>query len=237
MNELTEQELIRRLKDTEDGFVERKTVGDTNDCLKTVVAFANSTPVGFPAVLFVGVRDNGEVENTDTDFDQLQKNLSKKLASAYPPVYTTTKILRAGDREFMAIVVPGSEGRPHFAGQAYIRDGSQSLVASQQQFEKLIALRSGKPYEILKWKGKGVTLTQIARTHMLHGSTQWSYAKHMLVNVADCNLHYVTLGSVHDITQFVSYPLSIIELNYDDPRRRLELRLLDGSLPSWPVSI
>jgi hypothetical protein len=237
MSELTDQELIRRLKDTEDSFVERKTVSDTKDCLKTVVAFANSTPVGYPAVLFVGVRNNGEVENTKADFDELQKKLSKSFATAYPPVYTTTKILKTDGREFMAVVVPGSGDRPHFAGQAYIRNGSQSIVASRQQFEMLIALRNGKPYEILKWKGKGVTLTEIARTHMLHGSTQWSFAKHMLVNVADCNLHYVTLASVRDTTQSVSYPMSIIELNYDDPRKRLELRLMDGPLPPWPASI
>jgi hypothetical protein len=51
---LTDEELLLRLRSFEDAFVERKTKGDHIDWVKTIVAFANSTPVGFPAVLFIG---------------------------------------------------------------------------------------------------------------------------------------------------------------------------------------
>lgn len=37
-------------------------VKDDKDWKKTAVAFANSVPVGLPAVLYIGVRDNGEIE-------------------------------------------------------------------------------------------------------------------------------------------------------------------------------
>lgn len=237
MLELSDQDLISRLKDTEDSFVERKTVNDRPDCLKTVVAFANTAPVGYPAILFVGVRDDGEIEDNETDFDRFQKNLSDDIAKAYPSIYTAMRVLKQDGRQFLAVLIPGSENRPHFAGPAYVRDGAKSIVASREQFERVISQRSGKTYEILKWRGKGVTLTQIPREHMLHGSTQWAYEKQMLVNVHDCNLHYVTLGGPTDPRHVISYPLSLIELNYDNPKERLELRLLEGTLPPWPVSI
>jgi predicted HTH transcriptional regulator len=54
--ELTDQDILVRLAAFEDSFVERKTTNDIGDCLKTVVAFANTAPVGYPAILFVGIR-------------------------------------------------------------------------------------------------------------------------------------------------------------------------------------
>ena len=40
----TEQDLLRLLHSEETTFVERKTVGDTRDIAKTIVAFANTLP-------------------------------------------------------------------------------------------------------------------------------------------------------------------------------------------------
>jgi predicted HTH transcriptional regulator len=65
---LTDAELIARLTMTEDSFVERKSQTDRAGWLKTVVAFANSTPIGLPAVLFIGVSDDGVVSaNVDVE--------------------------------------------------------------------------------------------------------------------------------------------------------------------------
>jgi predicted HTH transcriptional regulator len=62
MVELSDADLLSKLKNCEDAFVERKTAADNKDWLKTVVAFANSTPIGYPAVLFIGVKDEGTIE-------------------------------------------------------------------------------------------------------------------------------------------------------------------------------
>ena len=62
----------------EDHMVERKTVADMNDALKTVVAFANSAPIGYPCVLYIGVRDDGSFETKFQDFDKLQKQLEEQ---------------------------------------------------------------------------------------------------------------------------------------------------------------
>ncbi|HEY4843590.1 MAG TPA: hypothetical protein VIH78_16595 [Terriglobales bacterium] len=49
--DLTEADLPARMKNFEDHLVERKTVRDEKAWKKTAVAFANSVPVGLPAVL------------------------------------------------------------------------------------------------------------------------------------------------------------------------------------------
>jgi len=232
MIEITDRDLLLQLTNKEDGFVERKTVSDLGDSLKTVVAFANTVPIGHSAVLFVGVRDDGEPEGTISDLDKIQQRLSKRIADAYPTIYVTTRVLNKDGKQFLAVIVPGSTGRPHFAGQAYIRDGAKSVVASDAQFDRLVAERSAKTYEILKSKGKVVTFTQPLREYMLTGSTQWTQSKHIEAIVCDCNSHYVILANAHQGNQYVSYPLGIIELNYDTHHKRLELRLLEGPLPS-----
>jgi Schlafen, AlbA_2 len=231
MIQLTEQDILLRLSNTEDSFVERKTVNDTGDCLKTVVAFANTVPIGYPAILFVGVRNNGEPEEI-SDLDKLQRKLSAKIEEAYPLIYTTTHVLAKDGKRFLAVIVPGSEGRPHFAGQAYIRDGSKSIPASEIQFNRLIAERLSKTYEILRWKGKSVTLTQPLREHMVNATTNWVQPKHVQAVVLDCTQHYVTLTNL-GANNWVSHPLTLIELSYDNGRKRLELRLLKGPIPNW----
>ena len=61
---MTREELIARLHDEEDNYVERKLAGAANaeEIRKTVVAFANSTPVEREALLFIGVADGGRVD-------------------------------------------------------------------------------------------------------------------------------------------------------------------------------
>jgi predicted HTH transcriptional regulator len=58
--DLNETDLLSRMRNFEDHMVERKTVKDEKDWKRTAVAFANSAPIGYPAVLYIGVRDNGD---------------------------------------------------------------------------------------------------------------------------------------------------------------------------------
>jgi hypothetical protein len=57
MIDLSDGDILSRLTTFEDAFVERRSTGNTRDLLKTGVAFANSTPVGYPPILFYGVTD------------------------------------------------------------------------------------------------------------------------------------------------------------------------------------
>ncbi len=181
---LSDADLLARLKNFEDHFVERKTAGDKRDWVKTAVAFANSAPDGYPCVLYIGVKDSGEIEVPQTDLDSLQKTFNQAIKSCYPPIPYLTKIVTDGERQALAILVLGSELRPHFAGLAYVRKGSEIHNASEQQFDELIAKRNSKAARILQWKGKNITVfVRSADAEVL-----WSNS----TTLVDCNQFYVT---------------------------------------------
>jgi predicted HTH transcriptional regulator len=156
--QMSDADLLARLRNCEDQFVERKTVGDLKDCLKTVFAFAKSAPIGMPCVLYVGVKDDGQFEDRRHDFDCVQKSLNRLLQNIYPRAAYFPKLRRDQNGFALAVIVPGSELRPHFSGPSYIRVGSESIEASQREFDALIAMRSGKVYRLAQQLGKQVSV-------------------------------------------------------------------------------
>jgi len=220
--EMSDADLLARLRDAEDHFVERKTVSDLNDCAKTVVAFANSAPVGWPCVLYVGVRDDGRFEEREIDFDSIQKSINKKLGDIYPRVAYFPKIISDGTKRALAIIVPGSLLRPHFAGPSYIRVGSESKVASEQQYDNLIAQRNSKVYRISKYIDKPVSV----EIKWERGNRTFSRGTRNDMKVMECNESWVTLTTL-DGTSKEAYPLNDIELSYDydHGKNRLKIHL------------
>jgi hypothetical protein len=218
---LTDKDILLRLHDLEDSFVERKTEGDSGDWLKTVVAFANSTPIGYPAILFIGVRNDGILQGLGNP-DSVQRSLSSKIAQCFPIPYIFSRALELDGKSFLAVVVPGSENRPHFAGPAFVRDGSKTVSASQEQFARLIAQRNSAAYEILKWQGKSVSIwypSQNRSGTSYHPSTGYKTEG----TVKDCNQFYVTIeGSAFG--DAVSFGLEAFEIGFDHKNDRLELR-------------
>jgi hypothetical protein len=226
MINLTDQDILLRIDAFEDAFVERKTANDSKDWLKTVVAFANSTPIGDPAILFIGVRDNGDIEGT-ANLDSLQRTLSEKLGLAYPPIYYLPKVLQRDGKQFLAVIVPGSEDRPHFAGPAYTREGSKTVISSEKQFDVLVSERNSKVREILKWKGKVITIRSSMTKNLDVVFILGTTGGKLIGTVTECNQFYVTVESPDGAKGFVSFPLRITEINFDNHAGRLELRLLD----------
>jgi predicted HTH transcriptional regulator len=108
MTDLTDEEIVSRLTNFEDNFVERKSTGDSKDWLKTAVAFANSVPIGYPAVLFVGVKNDGTVEG-NANLDTVQQTFSRTLNEAYPPIYYTTRILVSLDKKQFLVSGDGAD--------------------------------------------------------------------------------------------------------------------------------
>jgi predicted HTH transcriptional regulator len=207
---MNETELRARLYDKEDGWTERKSKGvSTEDIRKTIIAFANSLPDGQGAVLFIGISDKtGEVEGVDNT-DALQKNVRRAAEEkTYPPIHIghNCKVLHESGKSIVAVIVEASHNRPHFAGPAYVRVGSESIEASESQFEQLIATRTSVARRILEAKRKDETfLVQEARRHYHHGRTQ--------CRVESCDAHFanfraVTEGWLH------SAPLSQITVSY-----------------------
>ena len=215
----TELDLLRLLHSTEHTFVERKTVGDTRDLVKTVVAFANTLPNGQEGVLFVGATDAGEIEVHSSSLDKIQMNLADKLQNIYPPVYFTTKTVQESGKECLAVIVPGSPSRPHFAGQLFVRDGSRTVVASAERHESMLAARTAKAYELQKWEGKLVTVRTLTRQSGMAYVIIETKGQGCLVAA---NQFYLTVDMGN---RTLSHPLKRVEISYDHVAQRLELEL------------
>jgi hypothetical protein len=220
--ELSDADVLARLTNTEDSTVERKTASDYRDCLKTAVAFSNSLAVGDPGIIFVGVGNNGAVLD-NSNLDSLQMKISGELNKVFPPIFPQMKVMNKQGKEFLAVIVRGSENRPHFAGPSYVRDGSQTREASEQQFERLIAERNSKAREILLWKDQIVTVRFDVPDNrgiefFLGGG--WKQA----CRIVDCNQHYFT-ASVESTTKTLAHPLERLGISFDHNNDRLELIL------------
>jgi len=218
--ELSDQDILLRLTNTEDSTVERKTANDYRDCLKTAVAFSNSLPVDDPGIICVGVRDNGTVED-NINLESLQNKVSAEIRKVYPAIYPQMKALKdARGKDFLAVIVRGSLERPHFSGPSYVRDGEQTKEASESQFTRLIAERTSKVREILKWRGKPITFLVLSSgsRHLSTGSTSVQI-------VVDCNQFFVTLRS-GAAQGDQSFSLSDIDIMHDYQVGCLMLRLL-----------
>ena len=143
---LSESEIRRRLCKGEDQFVERKRGVQSDETRKTLVAFANSVPEGEHAILFLGIDDKGNFTGV-TGTDSIQKtirNIAKN--DCYPPIKCTSVVLQESGKTVVAVVVESSKDKPHFAGPAYVRSGSESVKASPELYEDLdcVSQRQGQ---------------------------------------------------------------------------------------------
>lgn len=204
----TEDELLRRLTNHEDNLVERKPDGANGGALRrTLVAFANTVRDGEEAVLFIGVADRDGavlgVENTDA----MQKYVNRAAMDCFPPIRVDQRALEKDGKQFVAVIVRRSEHRPHFAGQAYIRKGSESVAASQEAVNELVDRRHSKARLLLDWKGKVVTRT------FPDGRVREAI-------IVDCNAHFVRINGLNS-GEVVNRPLESVSLAWDDRLDRL----------------
>ena len=103
-----------------------------------------------------------------------------------------------------------------------MRVGSETNAASEPQFDNLIAERQAKPYEILKWKGKQVTVAfmNTGRRAVMIGPIETTD----FLTVIDCNPFYVTLQKV--LSQQVCIPLNRVNISFDTGKDRLMLEVV-----------
>lgn len=157
--------------------------------------------------------------------ESLERKVSEELNRIYPPIYPQMKVMTKDKREFLAVIVRGSENRPHFAGQAFVRDGMRSVPSSERQFESLIAERNSKVREIRKWLGRGVTVeSPLAKNPYSAHVLGTSFGK-MTGTIVECNQFYVTLESIHKKGSLISFPLGQVEISFDHQSTCLALRL------------
>ena len=215
------EELVARLKDHEDNFIERKTEGaGTSEFRKTIVAFANSVPEGRTAILYIGVEDRGRVTGVNNT-DKLQKTIRSICdTDCYPPVRFTSEVVAVDGKNILAVIVGPTDKRPHFSGPAFVRKGSESVNASDEMFEELLTMRLSKPGQLLRLRGQAITV--IAKQKEL-GSTQHisdsMYRARHECQIEECTSVYVRL---YDIGQSrkLSEPLENVTISYDEERHR-----------------
>jgi predicted HTH transcriptional regulator len=214
----THADLLRRMRNTEDSFTERKSINDARDWVKTIVAFSNSVPLGHAGILYIGVRDNGEPEGK-TNFDSIQKTLGEKAKDIYPAPFYTPTIIQAEGKEVLAVVIPGSPNRPHFAGPSYIRDGSVTRLASERQFNDLVAERENMAYELRRWVGKDITLDSMRVEHI---HSMGHVASSIQSKLLDANQFYVIFSQSNTEA---AVPLQRIALSFDPENKRLRIEV------------
>jgi predicted HTH transcriptional regulator len=225
---LTDEDIYSRLMNVEDATVERKTAGDYRDVTKAAVAFANSLPLGEAAIIYVGVYDHGEIENTPKGgMESLLKKVSGELNNIYPPILTQLVVREKGDRHFIAVIVTGSENTPHSAGKSYIREGSKTVEASENEFSVLIDRRAGKTNEILKWREKLIKIDMLDVEENIRRSGRVRITFYRVVHT--CNQFFVTLKEGHDRPdrprKLESFPLKRVEISHDDEKDTLSLEI------------
>lgn len=214
-------ELINRLRNEEDNFVERKP-GNTNrrEIRKTVVAFANSMPEGRTGVLFIGIRNDGIIEGISTP-DKLQKTVREVCEQeCYPPIQFSAEVLSTPEGNVLAVVIPESLNKPHFSGPAFVRRGSESVAASPEVFDELVNSRNSKCAAILKLKGQIITATSLQhRLGEAKRMSSTSYRERAKCRVEGADTQTVRLKDL-DHDRMVSEPLDHVLVSYDEDNHR-----------------
>jgi hypothetical protein len=119
------------------------------------------------------------------------------------------------------VIFPHSKKRPHFAGPAYVRVGSESIPATEQKFNELIARRNSKASKLLDHKNELVTVMNSTRINgQIHESHWGSFAR-----IYDCDDSAVTLATGTDPKDRSMFPLSQVEVLFDHVQNRLLLKL------------
>ena len=197
---ITDNELHELLNSPEDLLIERKSKGvSSEDICKTLVAFANSTPEDREGILFIGIADDGVLSGVD-DPDEIQKRIRRiSETKCYPKVPVQCRVLSANGVNVVAAIVPFSPNRPHFAGPAYVRKGSESVTASSEMFEELITSRNDIARKILEYRDKDTEI-------LIDLPSPYSQREVMRFRckVKECTPHYATFvqqpsGGMHSI--------------------------------------
>jgi hypothetical protein len=199
---LTLSQLESLLSSSEGGLIERKEgMPNARELRKTLVAFANSVLEGQLAIIFLGIKDTGEICGVDK-IDGAQKNIRDVAdKECYPPIKLSMVTVPSNGKEVLAVIIPPSRERPHFAGHSFVRRGSECVSASREMLDEMIATRNDKTRRIAEFKDKKVILR-------LKSKSGFFYDLECLVR--SCDAHSVTLGDNEGVQH--TFSLSGIEI-------------------------
>lgn len=222
---MSQPDLMARVANLEDSLTERKRGLHSDDEIrKTVVSFANSVPEGHTAVLFIGIANDGTVTGVAAgDTDKIQQRVRRVCEEdCFPAIAIHLAcVLTVDNKHVIAFEFGPSQSRPHFAGHAYIRVGSESVKASASKLDELIASKNTKAGRLLAAKDKHEHVTLIIPVgadfppgYPTSQRREWECA------VDRCDAHYARF---YDIAKwsYHNFPLEFLLLSQDDHHDRL----------------
>lgn len=187
-----------RLSHPEDGLTERKPEGaGERDFKETIVAFANAVPQGLEGVLFIGVADRtGDILGCG-GIESLQKTITRICTNeCYPPITARLESRQFEGKPVLAVIVPHSAQRPHFAGHAYRRVGAQNVKSDEAAYSDFIVGRSSVGAKILENRGKVVQVRTHGKKLGDPRPLPPNYGEGGQYRIEACNPHTVTLQNI-----------------------------------------
>jgi hypothetical protein len=204
----------------EDSLREKKVESDLKDLLKTLVAFANSVAPSDTAQIFIGERDDGTVQGV-TNAESISRSVTKEADRIHPPIYYRTEVYEREGKQCVRVDIRHNGLAPHFGGPAWVRQGSQTIKATEELYQQMVDQRNSKVRVLLQWLDSEVTVEGTQR-NTAGFDQEWS------VGVSDAkltavNAHWVTF----DVRNFdsrgdakMSEPLEKLMLSWDNQRQR-----------------
>jgi hypothetical protein len=220
----TEEQLLDRLmkRQPEDNFVERKPQSvKGHELRQTLCAFANSLDEAQTAVLFIGVDNKtGAIIGID-DAEKIQIRIGEAGEECYPAILPSMTVLYKDGKQVLAVEVAHSKRKPHFAGPAYIRSGSRSVKASDSIYQDLLTSHCGKAGELLRLKGKYVTVRTInKRLGNHHQEFAPGVRREGMAEVVRVDPFSVTFNFTQYSGETCTEPLHRIDLDWDGTNNR-----------------
>lgn len=192
---------------------------------KTLLAFANT--IG--GDLYFGISDDGITKGLSKKaVNVISRTVQEFCRSETEPVLidmVSTKVISAGNCTYvLRVTVDPGEDRPYalkgkrYTGGAYVRDGSMSVTATEEEIRDMIRESSPQPWE-----------SRLSRqTDLRFGETADIFKKY---NVSFSSAHYLRLGLVDHADHFTQ----LGELLSDQNRTKLVVG--NFSQDSAPLSV
>jgi hypothetical protein len=152
---------------------------------------------------------------------KLQKTIRNICENeCYPPIWANITALSYDERTIIAVEVPYLKNKPYFAGQAYIRKGSETCNASEDLINELILHRLDKCRYIMKYKNDTWRVEAVGK--MLGASIDLADSRYHAA--ADCKIeeitpYYVRFKNISN-SQYFSEEISFINISWDDARNK-----------------
>jgi len=215
-----DETLLLLAKSPETQNVERKkSVPKTDEIRRTLSAFANTTPEGQHSVLFLGITDDREIVGISDSVDSVQQTVAKIAAEdCYPPIKVDFRVIQPDGKDVIIVIVGFSKSRPHFTGHAYVRIGSETKRASDEQYNEFVFDRNDKVRRIRREKGKLISAhwDNSENDGAANGIKPFNDRD---FKVADCDAFVLTLEETAS-QRMLSVPIELVTVSHDREKYR-----------------